>query len=180
MQTVRENTTNYLVFPYQDFSPSSLPSGDKIWVLYAYQTLANDTGSYSYVSASVQDSDDRWRTAIANVITSGSATAEEIKLQVGTTYNLELRYTLNQGLTWSTTSTLWGETSRKWGDDSFLGTPHIKVGEDTIFVSGSVSPIQKQYISDNEVIVLLSGSTDMNETVYISPNENGVMKIYQG
>lgn len=180
MQTVEENKLNYLVFPWVDLTTGSLPSGDKIYILYAYQTMANDTGSYSWASASVAERDERWRVATTNILTSGSETSAELKLEAGTTYTVEFRYGLVPEVTWGTTSTLWGSTTRKWGEDSILGTPHIKLNEDILFVSGTVEPALKQYISPNEEIIIASGSTENNPTVYVSSNEDAVLKIYQG
>jgi len=180
MQTVEENKINYIVFPWVEYTTGSLPIGNKFYILYAYQTMANDTGSYSWQSSSVVDRDERWRVATTDIITSGNDTTTELRLNAGTTYQIQLRYGLVPKVTWGTTTTTWIETTKTWGSDPFLGTPHIVLGQDRLFVSGGVSPIQKEYISPDEEIILASGSTDMNETIYISSNEDAVLKIYQG
>lgn len=180
MQTVEENKINYIVFPYTDWSWENEPVGNKSYYLYAYQTMANDTGSFSYMSSSVQERDERWRVATSNIITEGTPALTELRLNAGTTYELQLWYALQPQITWKETTTEWINTPRRWGDDPFIGTPHIVLNSDRIFVSGSVSPVQKQYISPDEQIIIASGSTDMNETIYISSNEDAVLKIYQG
>jgi len=159
MQTLKENSINYLVFPYVEFTTGSLPQGDKIYILYAYQTMENDTGSYTFQSSSVVEKEERWRVATADIQTSGSDSSLELRVQAGTTYEIELWFGIEPQLTWGTTSTLWGQTSKKWGDDPVLSTPHIVLNTDRMFISGSVLPQQK---------------------VYISSNEDAVLKIYQG
>ena len=180
MQTVEENKINYLVFPWQEFTTGSLPSGDKIFILYAYQTMANDTGSYSWQSSSVVERDERWRVATTDIKTSGNDSSLELRLEAGTTYQIELWFGNIPTATWGTTPTLWSETTRRWGQDSFLGTPHIKLNTDRLFVSGTVEPGVKQYISPNEEIIIASGSLVNEPKMYISSNEDAVLKIYQG
>jgi len=159
MQRVEENKVNYLVFPYKAFSTDSLPAGENVFILYAYQTMANDTNSFSYISSSVE-TNDRWRTAVAEIITDGNPSLGQLKLEPGTTYNLELRYGQEEGLTWGEAETEWEDTFLTWSTAKTI-TPSnlIQLGNDTIFVSGSVSP---------------------DEKLYISSNENAVLKIYQG
>jgi hypothetical protein len=184
MQTVEENKINYLVFPWVEYTTGSLPSGDKIFILYAYETMANDTGSFTWQSSSVVERDERWRVATTNIQTSGSDSSTELRLEAGTTYQIELWFGLSPKITWSTTSTLWGQTTRKWSDESgegsLLDTPHIKLNTDRLFVSGTVEPGVKQYISPNEEIIIASGSLENEPKMYISSNEDAVLKIYQG
>ena len=180
MQTVEENKVNYLVFPWVEYTTGSLPAGEKIYILYAYQTMANDTGSYTWQSSSVAERDERWRVATTDIQTSGSDSSLELRVEPGTTYQIELWFGNEPQATWSTTSTLWGQTTRKWSDDSFLATPHIVLNTDRLFVSGTVEPGVKQYISPNEEIIIASGSLVNNPKMYISSNETAVVKIYQG
>lgn len=154
MQTIKENQINFLVFPYVEFTTGSLPQGDKIFLLYAYQTMENDTGSFTFQSASVIEKDERWRVATADIQTSGSDSSLELRVEPGTTYEIELWFGIEPGLTWGTTTTLWGQTSINWSDNAVLSTPHIVLNKDTMFISGSVLPQQKLYISSNETAVL--------------------------
>ena len=158
MQTLEENKINYVIFPYNEFSTGSLPSEGNIFILYAYQTMKNDIGSYSYASSSVEENS-RWRIATTDIITSGSATESQLKFDAGTTYEIELWYGLEPQVTWGQTTTTWAQTTKTWGIDAVLGTPHIVLGQDRIFVSGSVTPDQK---------------------IYVSSNEDAVLRIYQG
>lgn len=180
MQTVEENKVNYLVFPWVDFTTGSLPPGDKIYILYAYQTMANDSGSYTWMSSSVVERDERWRVATTNIITEGSPTIDELRLQAGTTYEIQLRYGIEPIVVWRQIETAWINTQRTWGADPINPAEQIILSQDRLFVSGGVEPTQKQYISPNEEIIIASGSTDMDEKVYISSNENAVLRIYQG
>lgn len=180
MQKVEENKINYLVFPWVDFTTGSLPQGDKIYILYAYQTMENDTGSYTWQSSSVVERDERWRVATTDIQTSGTDSSLELRVEPGTTYEIELWFGNVPTATWGTTPTLWSEATRKWSDDSFLSTPHIKLNTDRMFISGTVEPAVKQYISPNEEIIIASGSLENNPKMYISSNETAVVKIYQG
>lgn len=159
MQTVEENKVNYLVFPYNTFT-DTLPSGSKIYALFAYQSMENNTGSYQWTSASL-DENDRWRTIPTKIITSGTPLAGELKLQAGTTYELQLRYALEPiPFTWSTVQGTWSNIQLKWSYESKVGyNSSILLETDRLFVSGAVTPTEK---------------------IYVSSNEDAVLKIYQG
>jgi hypothetical protein len=159
MQTVEENKTNYLVFPYEEFT-DTLPSGSKIYALFAYQTMQNDSSSYQFVSSSIIEND-RWSTVPTKIITSGTPLVDELKLIAGTTYEIQLRYALKPiPFTWSTVQGTWSGIQLKWGYQSIVGyDSSILLQQDRLFVSGAVSP---------------------NEKVYISSNEDAVLRIYQG
>ena len=159
MQTVEENKINYLVFPYNEFT-DTLPSGSKIYALFAYQTMANDSSSYQWASASI-DSNSRWRTVTSDIITSGTPVSGQLKLVPGTTYEVQLRYALEPvPFTWSTVEGTFSNIQLKWNYESIIGyNSSILLESDRMFISGSVSP---------------------NEKLYISSNEDAVMTIYQG
>ena len=180
MQTVEENKINYLVFPWVEFTTGSIPPGDKIYILYAYQTMANDSGSYTWMSSSVVERDERWRVATANITDSSTELITELSLKPGTTYEIELRYGIEPIVTWKQHETTWINTSKVWSAGAFNPQDQIILNTDRLFVSGTVEPAGKQYISPNEEIILASGSTDMNEKVYVSSNEDAVLRIYQG
>lgn len=156
MQTVQENTINYLVFPSSSFDTSSISGSGNYYILYAYQTMENDSSDYDWMSSSI-DTNDRWRTVTADIITSGTDTSSTLKLQAGTTYQIELRYGKVTAAIWSEVETLWTDTTQLWSEKSELNT--VTLDTDRIFVSGSVAPNQK---------------------VYVSSNEDATLKIYQG
>jgi hypothetical protein len=61
---------------------------------------------------------------------------------------------------WGEVSDTWGETSVTWGDAyAFNPNNTVILERDRMFVSGSVSPTQK---------------------IYVSSNEDATLKIYQG
>ena len=148
MQTVEENKINYLVFPSNEFDTGSLPEGDKSYILFAYQSMQNNSGSYTYTSASA-DSNDRWRT-VPVTITSGTPSTGQLSLQAGTTYEIQLRYGIEPQVTWIEVTSNWGETSRVWSAEPFNPAEQIILETDRVFVSGSVSPTGSVYISSNE------------------------------
>lgn len=180
MQTVEENKVNYLVFPWVEFTTGSLPTGNKIYILYAYQTMANNSGSYTWMSSSVVERDERWRVATANITNNTTELITELKLQAGTTYEVQLRYGIEPIVTWKQHIETWANTSKLWSAGAFNPQDQIILNTDRLFVSGTVEPAAKQYISPNEEIIIASGSNDMDGKYYISSNENAVLKIYQG
>ncbi len=159
MQTVEENKINYLVFPYNGFT-DTLPSGSKIYALFAYQTMQNNSSDYQWVSSSVE-SNSRWRKVPTDIITSGTPNVGQLRLLPGTTYEIQLRYALEPiPFTWSTVQGTWSNIQLKWNyQSSVTYDSSILLESDRIFVSGSVFP---------------------NEKIYISSNEDAVMTIYQG
>lgn len=154
MQTVEENKINYIVFPQDDFSSSSLESGE--FFLYAYQTLGNDTGSGDGATPTITKQGDRWRVASTYIESTNTNTNNRLFLQAGTTYEIELKWGVLSTTTWGRTDTLWVNAVQSWSyDETDFETPNsIVVSRDRLFCSGSVSPNQKLYISSNEDAVM--------------------------
>jgi hypothetical protein len=150
MQTVEENKINYIVFPRETFSSSSLELGQ--YFLYAYETLANDTGSGDNSIATVTQQGDRWRVANTYIESTNTSDNDKLFLRAGTTYEVELKWGVLSAETWGESKTLWVNTSNSWSyDTTDFDTPNsVVVSRDRLFCSGSVSPNQKLYISSNE------------------------------
>lgn len=160
MQTIEENKINYFVFPYESFSTASIEGGQ--YFLYAYESLANDTGSGDGSTISLTTKDDRWRVAAAYVESELSPTPnDKLFLRAGTTYEIELKYGRISTATWGSTDTLWSQAVNTWSYDEidFETDNAVVISRDRAFCSGSVSPTEK---------------------IYISSNEDAVMTIYQG
>lgn len=155
MQTVEENKINYLVFPSQSIDTSSLDESGNYFILYAYQTMENDDSEFIYQSSSV-DTNERWRTVTANIQTTDTPSTE-LLVKAGTTYEIQLRYGTIESPTWGETEDTWGSVSDTWGRLIKVNT--VTLANDTMFVSGSVIPNQK---------------------IYVSSNEDATLKIYQG
>jgi len=154
MQTVEQNKINYFVFPQDSFSSSSLESGQ--FFLYAYQTLANDTGSGDGATATITKQGDRWRVASTYIESTNTQTNNRLYLQAGTTYEIQLKWGVLSSITWGNEDTLWTEAVNTWSYDEtdFKTDNAIVVSQDRLFCSGSVSPNQKLYISSNEDAVM--------------------------
>lgn len=150
MQTVEENKINYIVFPREAFSSASLELGQ--FFLYAYETLANDTGSADGSTVNLTQEGDRWRVARTYIESTNTIANDKLFLRAGTTYEVELKWGVLSTATWGETETLWVNTTNSWSyDTTDFNTPNsVVVSRDRLFCSGSVSPNQKLYISSNE------------------------------
>lgn len=165
MITLKENQTNTITYQKETDTPlvtSSYESG-YVYNIVIYPTLENDTdlASITFTTSSTEETNPRWEVLSFDISSSTEYTTNVVKGLPGTTYNLEVWYGPEQtgnALVWGTTSTTWTATPQIW---SFAGvqagvtyseitsTSTLKY-QDRVFVSGSVSPIEKNYISSNE------------------------------
>lgn len=168
MITLKENQTNTITYQKETDTPlvtSSYEDGYG-YNIVIYPTLQNDTSiaSIAFTTSSTEERNPRWETLSFDISSSTDYTEATIKGLPGTTYNLEVWYgpeITGSGLIWGTTSTTFGGTSTIW---SYGGVQEgvtyneitsiaTKRFEDRVFISGSVSPIEKKYISSNEQAV---------------------------
>ena len=164
MITLKENQRNTITYQKEADTPlvtSSYEDG-KVFNIIIYPTLQNDTGSASitFTTSSTEDNP-RWETLSFDITSSTDFYNKQVSAYPGTTYNLEVWYgpypIPSDTLVWGTTTTSWTDTETVW---SYSGIPTINYDiitenatlkyQDRIFVSGSVSPIEKKYISSNE------------------------------
>ena len=164
MITLKENQINTITYQKETDTPlvtSSYEDG-KVFNIIIYPTLANDTGSSSIThTTSSSETNPRWETLSFDITSSTDYFSKKVSAYGGTTYNLEVWYgypiTSSAELVWGTTTTSWTDTQEIW---SYSGIPIINYNtvtedsilkyRDRIFVSGSVSPTEKKYISSNE------------------------------
>ena len=165
MITLKENQLNTITFQKETDTPlvtSSLDSGS-VYNIITYPTLQNNTdlAGITYTS-DVDETNPRWTTLKTNISSSSEYNNNQIKGDGGTTYNLEVWYgpiaTLNDFI-WQYNENTWTEETRLWSSPSsgalavdyngVTGLCELKY-EDRVFVSGSVQPNQKKYISSNE------------------------------
>ena len=171
MITLKENQLNTITFQKEFGTPlttSSYESGS-VYNIITYQTIQNNTGSAGITyTTDVDVSNPRWTTLRTNITGSSVYDENKIKGRAGTTYNLEVWYgpiASGSTLVWETTTSTWSETEEIWasttGEINYntVTQNSTKVYQDRVFISGSVQPIEK---------------------TYISPNENATYKIYQG
>ena len=168
MITLKENQTNTITYQKETDTPlvtSSYENGYG-YNIVIYPTLQNDTSlaSITFTTSSTEERNPRWETLSFDISSSTDYTQATVQGLPGTTYNLEVWYgpeITGSGLVWGTTSTTFGGTSTIW---SFGGVEQgvtyneitsiaTKRFEDRVFISGSVSPIEKKYISSNEQAV---------------------------
>ena len=163
MITLKENQTNTITYQKEIDTPlvtSSYENGYG-YNIVIYPTLQNDTSiaSIAFTTSSTEENP-RWETLSFDISSSTDYTLGHLKGLPGTTYNLEVWYgpeITGSALVWGTTATTWTGTSVTW---DFAGTSDITYQDiiadnqkrfaDRIFISGSVSPIEKKYISSNE------------------------------
>lgn len=158
MITLKENQQNTITFQKEIDTPlvtSSLQTG-YVYNIITYPTLQNNTdlSSITYTN-NVEPNNPRWVTLKTIITGSGEYNLNELAGLGGTTYNLEIWYgpTGSASTVWSQTTTTWGETTQLWNqavDYNGITLNSTLVYSDRIFVSGSVQPNQKKYISSNE------------------------------
>jgi hypothetical protein len=163
MITLKSNQQNTITYQKETDTPlvtSSYEDG-KVFNIVIYPTLSNDTGSASITfTTSSSEYNPRWEVLNFDISSSSEYFEKTIGAKNGTTYNLEVYYgapfTASTALVWGTTSSTFGSTSEIWSFGAQLQPEYNDVtsGElkyrDRIFISGSVSPIGKKYISSNE------------------------------
>ena len=163
MITLKENQLNTITFQKENDTPlvtSSLESGS-VYNIILYPTLQNNTllSSITYTT-DVDETNPRWITLDTIISSSNDYNGNQIEAKGGTTYNLEIWYgpiILDDKLIWGETETTWANTTLTWayGGISDINYNTVTAGaelkyQDRVFISGSVQPIQKKYISSNE------------------------------
>jgi len=158
MITLKENQLNTITFQKETDTPlvtSSLESG-YVYNIITYPTLQNNTdlAGITYTS-NVDPTNPRWITLKTIITGSSEYTLNELGGTGGTTYNLEIWYgpTGSASTVWSQTQTTWSETTQLWNQSvnyNVIIANSTLVYSDRIFVSGSVQPNEKKYISSNE------------------------------
>lgn len=163
MITLKENQLNTITFQKETDTPlltSSLDSGS-VYNIILYPTLQNNTllSSITYTN-DVDETNPRWTTLKTNISSSSEYNENKIEAKGGTTYNLEIWYgpeSSGSVLVWGTTETTWANTTQTWGGGGEADITYNSVTQnsilkyqDRVFVSGSVQPNQKKYISSNE------------------------------
>jgi hypothetical protein len=164
MITLKENQTNTITYQKETDTPlvtSSYEDG-KVFNIIIYPTLENNTDLASITfTTSSSETNPRWETLSFDITSSTNYYNKKVSAYGGTTYNLEVWYgtspTSSDTSVWGTTETNWGDTDVIW---AFSEIPTIDYEtitqqstlkyQDRVFVSGSVSPTQKKYISSNE------------------------------
>ena len=164
MITLKENQTNTITYQKETDTPlvtSSYEDG-KVFNIIIYPTLENNTDLASITfTTSSSETNPRWETLSFDITSSTNYYNKKVSAYGGTTYNLEVWYgtspTSSYTSVWGTTETNWGDTYVIW---AFSEIPTIDYEtitqqstlkyQDRVFVSGSVSPTQKKYISSNE------------------------------
>lgn len=165
MITLKENQTNTITYQKETDTPLVTSSYDSSYVynIVIYPTLQNDTdlASITFTTSSSEENP-RWETLSFDISSSSEYDESTIKGLPGTTYNLEVWYgpeITGDALVWGTTTSTWAQTYEVWsfaGVDSGVTYDEVTTSlytlkySDRVFISGSVSPIEKKYISSNE------------------------------
>ena len=165
MITLKENQLNTITFQKETDTPLVTSSYDtgSVYNIITYPTLQNNTdlAGITYTT-DVDETNPRWTTLKTNLSSTSNYNGNEIKGDGGTTYNLEVWYgpqiNLNDFI-WTNNQNTWAEETRLWSAPSSgaLAVDYNSVIEnsilkyqDRVFVSGSVQPNEKKYISSNE------------------------------
>ena len=163
MITLKENQLNTITFQKENDTPlvSSSYEDGYVYNIITYPTLQNNTdlAGITYTS-DVDETNPRWTTLKTIISSSSEYNTNQIKGDGGTTYNLEVWYgpiIPTDQLVWGTTQTTWIASTQTWADSGKGEVNYNKVAststlkyQDRVFISGSVEPNQKKYISSNE------------------------------
>lgn len=150
MQTTKENSRNNLVFEYGTKAWVNPPTGSKTNFILAYETLANDSGSGTFATASLEFNN-RWYTTPITFVSESTSDKGKLFVRAGTTYEIELRYGLTPYYIWGEAQDKFGQAKGTWVEPySATSDNSIVLKEDRMFVSGTVEPGQKLYITANE------------------------------
>ena len=165
MITLKENQLNTITFQKENDTPlvtSSYDSGN-VYNIITYPTLQNNTelAGITYTN-DVEPTNPRWTVLKTNISSSSEYNKNQVKGDGGTTYNLEVWYgpiaTLNDFI-WVNNQNTWTEETRLWSapssgsgvvDYNSVTENSILKYQDRVFISGSVQPNEKKYISSNE------------------------------
>lgn len=163
MITLKESQQNTIAYQKETDTPlvTSSYDNDYVFNIVLYPTLQNDTGSASITfTTSSSEENPRWETLSFDISSSTDYVGNVVQAYPGTTYNLEVWYgplVSGSNLLWGTTTDTWADTNEIWSIDVPERITYNQVKQngtlkfsDRVFVSGSVSPIEKKYISSNE------------------------------
>lgn len=158
MITLKENQLNTLTFQKEDDTPFAdfTPTSGSVFNVIMTETLTQDTGSSKIVIGTwTNPTNPRWVTLQFTITGSDEYVAGYANALPGTTYDLAIYYGPE-----AVSSPKWGEASTTWVTTDLLWNQSVSVPtviatnqleyEDRVFISGSVSPITKEYVSDNE------------------------------
>lgn len=150
MQTLKENQLNYLVFPSSSFTAGT----GSDWVIILTPTLTNNELYETFATASVEELNSRWRVMETYITGSTSDTVGRLYAEAGQTYELDLRFGESPYITWIEAYPLWIEAGGTWKQNGLSGDMvrenTVRVSQDRVFISGSVDPTRKLYITSNE------------------------------
>ena len=150
MQTLEENKINYLVFPSSSFTAGT----GNDWIIILTPTLTNNELYETFATASVEELNSRWRVMETYITGSTSDTVSRLYAEAGQTYELDLRFGEKPYITWIEAYPKWIETEGTWAQNGINGDTirnnSVRVSQDRVFISGSVDPTRKLYITSNE------------------------------
>ena len=163
MITLKESQQNTIAYQKETDTPlvTSSYDNDYVFNIVLYPTLQNDTGSASITfTTSSSEENPRWETLSFDISSSTNYVGNVVQAYPGTTYNLEVWYgplVSGSALVWGTATDTWIGTDEVWStaQSDIIGYNEVKQSgtlrfSDRVFVSGSVSPLEKKYISSNE------------------------------
>ena len=200
MITLKENQSNTIAFPKETDTPlvtSSIEEGF-VYNIITYPTIENNTGSAGITyTTDLDPTNPNWSTLRTEISSASVYIGNKIKGDAGTTYNLEIWYgpiaEVNDFI-WINNTNTWASETRTWAAESsgalavdYNGVTSLSTlkYQDRVFISGSVQPFQKKYISSNEdgnykYIYDETGSVGPEQKTYISPNEKATYIVYTG
>lgn len=150
MQTLREKQVNYLVFPSESIDTTF----GNTYVILIHETLTNNDLYDEFATGSITKMNNRWITVQTELTGSESNNLGKLYAKAGTTYELDFRVGQSPYYTWIEAYPEWEEAEGLWIQNGLnsdmIEANTIRVGQDRVFISGSVAPNRKLYVTSNE------------------------------
>lgn len=150
MQTLRENQINYIVFPSESID---ITYGNT-YVILLHETLTNNDLYDTFATGSIVERNNRWITVEMDLTGSKSDNLDKLYAKAGLTYELDFRVGKSPYYTWIEAYPEWIGAEGTWIQNGLnsdmIEANTIRVGQDRVFISGSVDPTKKLYITSNE------------------------------
>jgi hypothetical protein len=150
MQTLRENQINYLVFPSESIDTSF----GNTYVILIHETLTNNELYDNFATGSITKQNNRWITVESFVTGSQTSDLGKLWAKPGLTYELDFRVGATPYYTWIEAYPEWIQAQGTWVQNGLssdmIEANTIRIGQDRVFISGSVPPNKKLYVTSNE------------------------------
>jgi hypothetical protein len=150
MQTLKQGQTNYLVFASESIDTTF----GNTYVIVISETLTANQLYDQIATGSIVRQNNRWITGEVNIVSQPDSNLGTLYAKAGTTYELDFRVGKAPYQTWIEAYPQWDEADGTWEQNglssNMIRQNTIRIGQDRVFISGSVAPDRKLYVTSNE------------------------------